>query len=422
MGAGPLGTTIPANCVPHTSFSGGADVAGDYRCAGLAIQYHTGGVARSPFPIWAGQWLFVDEAGEYRVGSCTFNRGVHPTIDSPSHPVAQAFPNDPTGAKGAYLSWKYGDTTDNLTAAAMWAVFHYYAQDAAGTNRASSGTAPLVPALDGLAADSGNHDLQARALDLEDEAVRFAGQWQLSVVLAADGVVTATLLSGATPVPGQPISVLVSGADLPLAATTGADGTATVTVPLAPGTVTVVASASSPGSAAVFRGAPASPDPQGAQTLVTAGDPSVLRATAQLEVSPPPTTVMPPTTAAPTTTTMPAPTTTVRRRRPRPRRPRPANDDHDRANSVDGANDDDGRTVDRCTDDHGCTVQHRTVEHDDCAAIAHAVDDRNSQPPGAPEDRRRRWRCVRGHRLVGGRHWPAGHAAPPRPAGIHSAG
>lgn len=308
--AGPLGTTMPANCVAHTSFDGGADAAGDYRCAGLAIDFHTAGVGRSPFPIWAGQWLFVDERGQYRVGSCTFNRGVHPTIGSPSHPVSQSFPNDPTGAKGAYLTWKYGDTTDNLTAAAMWAVFHYYAQDAAGTNRASNGGAPLIASLDAIAAASGRPELQAAAHELDDEAVRYAGQWQLSLLLTPDGVLTATLLSGTTPVPAQEISVLVSGSDAALAPLTDTDGKAMVTVPLPSGTVTVVATASAPGSAVVFKGAPAEPDPQGAQTLVTGGAPTTLRATAQVEVAEPTTTE--PATTEPTTTSPPTvPSTTA---------------------------------------------------------------------------------------------------------------
>ena len=123
--AGPLGTAIPGNCTAHHGWNDGeADAAGDYRCAGLAIQFHTGGVGRSPGLIWAGQWLFLDGAGQYRVGSCTFNRGVHPNILGPSTVVAQPFPDDPTGAKGAYLAWRYGDTTDDLTAAAMWAVYN----------------------------------------------------------------------------------------------------------------------------------------------------------------------------------------------------------------------------------------------------------------------------------------------------------
>ena len=306
--AGQLGTTMPSNCVAHTSFSGGANASGDYRCAGLAIRYHTSGVASSPFPIWAGQWLFTDQDGQFRVGSCTFNRGEHPTIAQPSYPVSQNFPNDPTGGKGAYLTWRYGDTTDNMTAAAMWVLFHYYAQDAAGSNRATSATAPLVPTLSGIAADSGSAELQARAQQLNHEAVHYSGKWQLAVALGADGVVTATLLSGTTPVPGQPISVLVSGSDSPFAATTGADGAAMVTVPLAAGTVTVVATASAPGSSAVFRGTPASPDPHGAQTLVTGGVPSALSATAQLEVAAPTTTT---TTVPETTTTIPETTTTT---------------------------------------------------------------------------------------------------------------
>ena len=155
----------------------------DYRCAGIAIEFHTAGVAFSPGPIWAGQWLFVDESGQFRVGSCTFNRGIHPTIDFPSAVVTQTFPNDPTGAKGAYLTWRYGDTTDDLTAAAMWAVFHYYAQDGAGTRRAANGAAALVPSLDMVARASGRDDIQARAIELDAEANRFAGTWALSVAV-----------------------------------------------------------------------------------------------------------------------------------------------------------------------------------------------------------------------------------------------
>ena len=327
--AAPLGTTIPTNCVRHTSFSGGTDVPGDYRCAGIAIQYHTLGVSSSPFPIWAGQWLFLDQAGQYRVGSCTLNRGVHPTISSPSSPVTQQLPNDPTGAKAAYLTWKYGDTRDNLTASALWAVFHYYAQDAAGSNRAPNATSPLVPRLDGLAVDSGRADLQSTALALHDEATRFAGKWLLSVQVGADGVALVTLLSGATPVPGQTVSVLVGGSDVVITATTGADGKATVTVPLPPGTVTVVATVPAPGAAVSYRGVPASPDPQGAQILVSGGNPSVLRAEVQVAtpsatttptttvpaITEPPTTIAPtttvPTTTVPTTTTTVTPTTST---------------------------------------------------------------------------------------------------------------
>ena len=147
-GAAPLGPTLPAWCTAHTSFDGSPDVPDDYRCAGMAIEYHTAGVAYSPFPIWAGQWAFTDTAGDYHLGYCTMNRAHHPTVAAPSVPVAQTLPNDPTGAKAGYLMWRHGDTQDPLTAAALWAVAHYYAQDAAGTNRAATATYPLVPRLD----------------------------------------------------------------------------------------------------------------------------------------------------------------------------------------------------------------------------------------------------------------------------------
>jgi len=77
--AGQLGTTIPANCVEHVSWWGD-DVPGDYRCAGLRVGFHTAGVAYSTHDQWLGQWLYVDDEGQYRVGSCVFNRGTHPSV------------------------------------------------------------------------------------------------------------------------------------------------------------------------------------------------------------------------------------------------------------------------------------------------------------------------------------------------------
>ncbi len=307
-----LGREIPGQCVAHTAFAGGPpDVPGDYRCAGLALDFHTNGAASSPFPIWAGQWLFTDEHGEYRVGTCTFNRGMHPAAATASNAVTQSFPNDPTGAKGAYLMWRYGDSTDALTAAGMWAVFHFYAADAAGTNRSSDGTTPLIPRLEAIAADSGRGDVQQRAIELDAEASSMSGEWHLDAAVDEDGLVTVSLLAGEVPVPGQEVSVLVSGVDAPLVATTGTDGTATVAVSLPSGTVTVVATATAPGPVLVYRGTPAAPDPHGAQTLVTAGPPSVLRAGVELAVPPPttaPPTTLPPTTLPPVTT---APPTTL---------------------------------------------------------------------------------------------------------------
>jgi LPXTG-motif cell wall-anchored protein len=312
VGAGQLGTQIPSNCVAHTSFDGGADLRDDFRCAGLAIQFHTAGVAFSPGLIWAGQWLFTDETGQFRVGSCTFNRGIHPTIDAPSFPVAQLFPNDPTGAKGAYLTWGYGDTTDNLTAAAMWAVFHYYAQDAAGTRRATNGAVPLIPSLGMIARASGRSDVQALAIALDAEAAHFAGEWAISITLGIDGRIDVAVFAGAQPVLGARVTLLISGQDAPTTVETDVAGLAHSTMPVAPGTMTVVASTSSPGLDAVYRGSPAGPDPQGAQRLVTGGPPRVISATATAEVPTPETTTT--TTTIPettTTTTVPETTTTT---------------------------------------------------------------------------------------------------------------
>jgi hypothetical protein len=312
-GAGQLGTQIPSNCVAHISFDGGADLVDDYRCAGIAIEFHTAGAAYSPGAIWAGQWLFTDQDGQFRVGSCTFNRGIHPTIDLPSAIVAQQFPNDPTGAKGAYLTWGYGDTTDDLRAAAMWAVFHYYAQDAAGTRRAVNGAAPLVPSLDMIAAASGRDDIQDLAIALDAEAAQFAGKWAITVTLSVEGRIDVTVMSGTQPVLGARVTLLMSGQDSPITIETDVSGTARAAMPVSSGPMTVVASTSSPGPATVYRGSPAGPDPQGAQRLVTGGPPRILSASATVDVPSPPTTTttttLPPTSTSTTSTTV-APTTT----------------------------------------------------------------------------------------------------------------
>jgi LPXTG-motif cell wall-anchored protein len=315
--AGQLGTQIPSNCVAHTSFDGGADLVDDFRCAGLAIDFHTAGVTFSPALIWAGQWLFTDESGQFRVGSCTFNRGIHPTIDAPSFPVAQLFPNDPTGAKGAYLTWRYGDTTDDLLAAGMWAVFHYYAQDSAGTRRAVNPIAPLIPSLGMIAGASGRDDIQTVATALDAEATRFVGDWAIAISLGIDGAIDLAVTGGVEPVAGAIVTLLVSGQDAPIVATTDEAGLVHATMGVSVGPMTVVASTPVPGPVAVYRGTPAGPDPHGAQRLVTGGVPGVVSATATVDVPPPPTTTttmttttIPPTTTT-TTTTIPPTTTTI---------------------------------------------------------------------------------------------------------------
>ena len=117
----------------------------------------------------------------------------------------QQFPNDPTGAKGAYLTWGYGDTTDNLTAAAMWAVFHYYAQDAAGTRRAVNGEAPLIPSLDMVARASGRDGRPAAGDRVSTPRPRqFAGEWVIAATVDLAGQIDVTVFAGTQPVLGAP--------------------------------------------------------------------------------------------------------------------------------------------------------------------------------------------------------------------------
>lgn len=313
----PLGSMIPANCVEHVPFDGGADAAGDLRCAGLPIAFHVDGAARSPFPIWAGQWLFQDANQQFRVGSCTFNRGVHPNVLGPSLPVEQAFPNDPTGEKRAYLTWRYGDTTDNLTAAAVWAVAHYYAQDAAGTNRSPVGTAPLIADLGRISEMTANQQLEDLAIALDAEAERHRGPFGLGLLVDPSGSVRVFVNAGSQPVAGVPIAVHVSGDDQEHLMTTLADGSAETVIVLPSGATTVSAVAAVPGTALVYQGPPASPDPHGAQTLLTGGDPSLLTAQTTIDIPEPTTTIeettttVPETTVPETTTTVPDTTTTV---------------------------------------------------------------------------------------------------------------
>lgn len=295
--------TPPSGCVEHAPLDGSADAPGDYRCAGLPIDFHHDGPDHSPHPLWAGQWLFADEAGTFHRGTCTYNLGMHPTVEQPSAPWNQQLRYDPGAVFSSYLLWRYGDSDDPLTAAAMWAVLHYYAQDDGGSNRSSNPTAALVPALESLAAFTGRQDLQERAIALHSEAARYGGQWTLVVTLDEDGLATVSLTAGPHPIPGRPISLVVSSSAVPLTLTTGDDGLATVTVPLPPsGTVTVAAVVEAPGPAVVYRGTPVVRAPHGAQTLITAGEPTQVTATAQVavqQIAEPPVVTDPPPTDPP---------------------------------------------------------------------------------------------------------------------------
>ena len=308
--AGP--PTAPANCIQHTGLMpGDVDLPGDMRCAGLSIPFHTGGVARSPKPIWAGQWLLLDETGVVRIGTCVFNRGIHPTVDHPSTPITQQFPNDASGGKRAYLAWRYGAATDDLTAAAMWAVAHYYAQDSAGSNRAINPSLPLVPALAQVAEMSGRQDLEDAALALDAEATRFSAPFAMTVEVQADGRGALHLRSGEAAIGGATVVLRVTGAAFDDDATTttlttdsGGDATFEVVGP--PQRIDVAAETMAPGPAQVYRAAPADPVGYLPQTLLTAGHAATIRATATVTLEAPATT----TTEPPTTTTEAAPTTT----------------------------------------------------------------------------------------------------------------
>jgi hypothetical protein len=286
----------------------------DGTCGGLTIRFHTAGVDHSPSPLWAGRWWFIDEQGVARQGSCIFHQGVHPTYTSPAHRVPLRLPLDPRHELTDYLTWRYGTSADPLTSAALWAVLHHYALDAAGASRASVPSTPLVARLDRIAAMTGRRDVQQRAIALDREARAMLGPWTVTArfdrASTSATVVVVQVHAGRRPVPDVPVSVLVSGRDAPLAAATGADGTFRRRVPLpaTPGMVTVVALVTMPGHAEAYRGVPALPSVLGSQTLVTAGPPRRVRITTTLLV---PTTTTTTTTTTTISTTTPVPPTTT---------------------------------------------------------------------------------------------------------------
>jgi hypothetical protein len=162
-----------------------------------------------------------------------------------------------------------------------------------------------------IAGATGSDALQTVAIALDAEANRYAGEWAISVSLGTDGQIDVALVAGAQPVAGAAIMLLISGQDAPTTVFTDTVGSAHSTMPAVPGAMTVVASTSAPGTAAVYRGSPAGPDPQGAQRLVTGGPPRAISATATVDVPIPTTTTTTITTLPPTTTTLLPETTTT---------------------------------------------------------------------------------------------------------------
>lgn len=261
---------IPTHCVECHELAG-PDSPGDYRCAGLML------TIAGQAPMWAGQWLFRDGNGVVRVGIAASDVGAHPTTLDRAQSAPRQFPGDPGGGRLAFLAWKYGDTTDDLTAAALWVLIRHYAGDAL-----------FGGALANVAAMTGRDDLQRRVDELDFEAGWCAQPWSLSATTSTGdddpSRLVVTLRSGAGPVPGRTISVLVSGLDRPLVATTGTDGSATVAVPSGVGqvdlgTATVVVTTEAPGPAVLYR---SSPEPSGVamQNVLTAGRAITLKAVA----------------------------------------------------------------------------------------------------------------------------------------------
>ena len=121
---------IPDGCVEHTSFNGGVDYSGDYR---YGIRDRLPPQRRRPFAVSnVGGSVAVRRRGRRVPDGIVHVQSRHPPHDPRSStPVATTFPNDPTGRRRAYLTWKYGSTQDDLVAAGLWAVFHYYTQDTA---------------------------------------------------------------------------------------------------------------------------------------------------------------------------------------------------------------------------------------------------------------------------------------------------
>lgn len=275
----------PAHCVEYTPLDGSRDVEGDMRCAGLVLDFHHNGPTASTSPVWAGQWLVTDARGDLRLGWCVDHRGDHPLADAPAASEVLPLPNDPGGRRAAYLMWRYGQTTDDLVAAALWMVFHHYALDPAGAHRSATATTPLVPSLETIAASTGRVDLQTMAIALHTEAQTYAGDWTVVASTAADGRhVVVEVSAGTVPVAGHRVEVLVSGTDEPLVAATGEDGTATLD--LGEGAAgTVVATAEAPGEVIGLRGVPARTSVVGAQLLAVAGPAAVMRAS--VDIGPP---------------------------------------------------------------------------------------------------------------------------------------
>lgn len=161
--AGPLGS-MPAWCTPTSS---------SYtRCAGANLNLYDGGGRYQS--RWAGQYHVTTSAGHW-LAYCLRDDLGHP-IDT-SDGVLTTYVNkagNPVKFSAAYnyVLWKWGDTSDDNIAAAVWVLGHYYAQDVTDSNNI------LVPDLTN---PTQNSTVNSLVTSMNAEAQSKRGPWSISL-------------------------------------------------------------------------------------------------------------------------------------------------------------------------------------------------------------------------------------------------
>jgi uncharacterized repeat protein (TIGR01451 family) len=241
--AGPFGS-MPAWCTP------GVPNASSTHCAGNTVTLTDGG---GNFQSrWMGQYAVQTSGGsQWWMTYCLRDDQSHPNVTSDGTIVPTLI--DINGApvtlnpKYSYVTWKWGDTSDNNEASAVWMLGHYYAQDVTGSGNV------IVPNLNA----SNNATINALAQAMDTEAGFFVGSWtvnfNLNVPPAWTGSSTSgtlTLLSGAgVPLQNTVVNLSATGGSVsPSSVTTNASGQATFTYSSTGGVVTVNGSVSGPGN------------------------------------------------------------------------------------------------------------------------------------------------------------------------------
>ena len=216
------------------------------------------------------------KSGQFRVGSCTFNRGIHPTIDVPSVAGDTELPQRPHWSQGRvpHLAIRrhhrrsHGRGDVGRVPLLRPGRRRHQAGCECERRRSfhRSGWSP-VPAGATTSRPVPSSSMPRR-LALPGPG-RSRPRWERMAQIDV------ALVAGTEPVGGASVTLLMSGQDAPVRVRTDAAGLAQSTMPVVPGSMTVVASTSTPGPAVVYRGRPAGPDPHGAQRLVTGGAPGL---------------------------------------------------------------------------------------------------------------------------------------------------